>query len=149
MPFDIKKFETAAFKDRVEEVHVPRLAIFFNSDDKNEKEKPVWKVRGLTGEESAIAKQAVSENKNIEAILEAIGSKSKKNLVEGVKELAGLSSDKVPDELVQRYSWLEHGSVDPICSHELAMKLAMNFPEDFFLLTNKIMQLTGAGRVGE
>jgi hypothetical protein len=144
MAFDIKKFEAATFKDRIEVVPVPRLAMFFNN-----KEKPEWKIRGRTGEESAIAKQAVTDNKNIDAILQAIGSKSKKELVDGIKELAGLSSEKVPDELVQRYSWLEHGSVDPVCSHELAMKLAQNFPEDFFLLTNKIIQLTGAGRLGE
>ncbi len=148
MNFDIKKFEAANFKDRVESVPVPRLTQFF-SDKGKKKATPAWKVRGLTGEESAIAKQAVSENKNIDAILQAIGSKGKKDLVEGIKELAGLSSDNVPDELVQRYSWLENGSVDPVCSHEMAMKLAQNFPEDFYLLTNKIMQLTGMGRLGE
>jgi len=146
MSFDIKKFETINFKDRVESVPVPRLKQFFKL---KKNEKPVWKVRGLTGEESAIAKQAVSDNKNIDAIIQAIGTNSKKDLVEGIKELAGLSSEKVPDELVQRYSWIKHGSVDPECSHEMAMKLAVNFPEDFYLLTNKIMQLTGMGRLGE
>ena len=146
MSFDSKKFETTSFKDRVESVPVPRLKQFFKL---KKNEKPVWKVRGLTGEESAIAKQAVADNKNIDAIIAAISSKAKKELTEGIKELAGLSSDKAPDELVQRYSWIKHGSVDPLCSHEMAMKLALNFPEDFYLLTNKIMQLTGMGRLGE
>lgn len=146
MEFDAQKFETASFKDRIESVPVPRLKQFFKL---KKNEKPAWKVRGLTGEESALAKQAVQDNKNIDAIIQAIGSKGKKDLVEGIKELAGLSSEKVPDELVQRYSWLTQGSVDPVCPHEMAMRLAVNFPEDFYLLTNKIMQLTGMGRLGE
>jgi hypothetical protein len=146
MSFNIEKFETTNFKDRVEGVPVPRLKAFF---DLKKDESPVWKVRGLTGLESAMAKQAVSENQNIDAILAAIGSKVKKDLVDGIKELTGVGSEKVPDELVQRYSWLEKGSVDPVCTHDTAMKMAENFPEDFYLLTNKIMQLTGAGRLGE
>ncbi len=144
MGFDAAKFETTKFKARVENVPVPRLALFFNK-----KEKPVWTVRGLTGMESAVAKQAVSDNRNIDAILSAVGTKVKKEKIAGIKELAGLSPDSVPDELVQRFSWLTQGSVDPVCSHELAMKLAQNYPEDFYLLTNKIMQLTGQGRLGE
>jgi len=153
MTFDIKKFETTTFKDRTEDVPVPKLSKFFKGAGtkvKNKvKIKPIWKVRGLTGSESAMAKQAVAENKNIDAILQDIGSSTKRDLVEGIKELAGLTEDNVPDELVQRYSWLKYGSVDPKCSHELAMKLALNFPEEFYLLTNKIMQLTGQGRLGE
>lgn len=147
MGFDAEKFNTTSFKDRVESVPVPRLADFFNDG-----EKPEWKIRGLTGTESAIAKQAVQENQNIEAILKAVGSKLGKNIEEGIKELAGLHSaddEKMPDELIQRFSWLVQGSVDPVCSHELAVRLADNFPEVFYLLTNKIMQLTGAGRLGE
>lgn len=149
MKFDTEKFNTTTFKDRVEAMPVPRLAAFFNLE---EGEAPTWVVRGLTGEESAIAKQAVQENQNIEAVLKAVGSKIGKDLEAGVKELAGLhsaSDEKVPDELIQRFSWLTMGSVDPICDHELAVKLAENFPEDFYQLTNKIMQLTGQGRVGE
>lgn len=144
MPFDLKKFEATRFTDRVESVPVPKLAPFFPAD-----EPPAWKVRGLTGMESAIAKQAVTDNKNTDLILSAIGSKLAAEKIDGIRELAGLASDRVPDELVQRYSWLEQGSVEPVCSHELAMRLADNFPEEFFLLTNKIMRLTGMGRVGE
>lgn len=144
MAFDTKKFETTTFKDRVADVPVPRLAAFFDK-----KEKPVWIVRGITGPESAQAKQAVQNNQNIEAVLKAIGSKKKKDIVDGVKELMKLDSEKVPDELVLRYAWLKFGSVKPVCSHELAMSLALNFSEDFYALTNKIMGLTGMGRVGE
>lgn len=143
MAFDAHKFETTTFKDRIESVPVPKLAAFFDKGD-----EPVWKIRGLTGMESAAAKQAVQDNKNIDAILGAIGSKVNREKIDGIRELAGLS-DNVPDELVQRYCWLRFGSVDPECTHELSMKMAENFPEDFYLLTNKIMQLTGLGRLGE
>jgi predicted alpha/beta hydrolase family esterase len=144
MGFDLAKFESATFKDRTEAVPVPRLAAFFGKKD-----QAVWVVRGLTGVESAIAKQAVQQNSNIEAVLKALGSKVSKEIAEAAEELTGTAADKVPDEMVQRYSWLVHGSVDPKCSHSMAMKLAKNYPEDFYLLTNKIMQLTGAGRLGE
>lgn len=147
MGFNIEKFSATQFKDRTEDVPVPRLSSFFPDD-----ETPQWTIRGLTGEESAFAKQAVSNNQNIEVILRAIGSKLGKDIEAGVKELAGLHSatdDKVPDELIQRFEWLKFGSIDPVCDHSTAVKLAANFPEDFYNLTNKIMQLTGAGRVGE
>lgn len=143
MGFDLEKFESAQFTDRVESVPVPRLARFFDEGD-----EAVWKVRGLTGQESAHANQAVSNNKNMDAILSAISTKVQQDKIDGIRELAGLT-DAVPDELVKRYSWLTQGSVDPVCSHETAMKLARNYPEDFYLLTNKILQLTGQGRLGE
>ena len=143
MGFDIKKFEATTFNDRTETIQVPRLKMFFGEGEVAE-----WKVRGLTGVESAIAKEAVRKNSNIEAVIKAISSAKASDVVEGVKEIVGIT-DNVPDEIVQRYSWLTQGSVDPICTHEIAMKLGSNFPEDFFLLTNKIIGLTGEGRVGE
>ncbi len=143
MGFDIKKFETTNFKDRIEVVPVPRLKMFFDENDAAE-----WTIRGLTGVESAIAKEAVRQNSNIDAVIKAIGSNAKRDIVDGVKELVGITG-KTPDEIVQRYSWLVQGSVEPVCTHEMAMKLSSNFPEDFYLLTNKIMDLTGDGRVGE
>jgi len=144
MTFDIKKFESTKFKDRIISIPVPNLAAFFGK-----KEKPVWKVRGMTGIESATAKQAVANNRNIDAVLDAVGSNLKKNITEGVKELANLSSDSVPDEMVQRYSWLTQASVKPVCTQRLAMKLAENFPEEFYKITNSIIQATGKGRLGE
>ena len=150
MSFNTEKFERAKFKDRTESVPVaefsPDIAKFF---DLKKGEKPAWTIRALTGEELAIANQAVSENKAIEAVIEAATSRMKKEKVEGIKELAGIATEKVPDDLVKRYSILEQGSVDPVCSHELAMKLAREFATVFNLLTNKIIILTGAGRLGE
>jgi len=144
MPFNVEKFESTVFEDRVADVPVPGLAAFFD-----EGEAPVWKVRGLTGLESAISNQAVQNNKNVDAILGAIDTKIKKEKIEGIRQLAGLSGGSVPDDLVKRYVWLTRASVDPVCTHELAMKLANEKPEEFYLLTNKILQLTGQGRLGE
>jgi NADPH-dependent glutamate synthase beta subunit-like oxidoreductase len=145
MGFDVAKFETATFEDRTESIPVPILARFFD-----EGAEPVWVVRGLTGMECALAKQAVRASKNLEVAVESLleGKLNKKNIKE-LKAALGFSSDNVPEELVQRYTWIECGSVNPVCSHEMAMKLAVNFPEDFFDITNKIMGLTGDGRLGE
>lgn len=148
MGFDTQKFETTNFRDRVESVPVPRLAQFFGKD-----EEPVWKIRGLTGLESAIAKQEVTENQmqKIKKIVEALGSKAPSAVAEVAKLLVNVKTEDPdpPNELILRYGWLEYGSVDPVCSHEMAMKLAHNFYEDFLVLTNKIGELSGDGRLGE
>ena len=64
MSFDESKFLKTTFKDRTEDVPVPRLKAFFGK-----KGKPIWVIKGLTGPESAKAKQAVQDNSNIEAII--------------------------------------------------------------------------------
>lgn len=146
MEFDIEKFEATNFKDRIEKIPVPALKAFFKLE---EEEEPVWTIRGLTSEELALSTQAVQNNKNLDAILQAVGSSVKKEKIDGIKELAGLSSDRVPEELVKKYSWVKHGSINPVCSDELVKKLALNFPTEFHLISNKIMILTGQGRLGE
>ena len=115
MGFDIEKFENANFKDRIETVPVPRLKRFFKL---KKGEEPVWIIRGLTGFESALARQEVSENQSakIQKILEAIGSKLPKTVADAVKAMAIEDEEDVPDDLVQRYLWLERCSVDPVCS---------------------------------
>lgn len=150
MGFDIGKFTAARFQDRVKSIPVPRLqAFFFNDEKEDEAPEAVWKVRGLTGLESAVAKQATADSRNLEAIIDAIGTNIKSDKIAGIKELAGVGTENVPEDLVQRYSWLVQGSIEPECSQQMALKLAQNFPEDFYLITNMIIQLTGQGRLGE
>lgn len=144
--FDTQKFTSTVFKDRVEEVPVPKLAAFFGDSP------AVWKIRGMTGEECSFAKMAVANNRSLESIIEVIGmagSAGKNDMVEAIKALVDLPSTSAPSEIVERYAWLEYGSVDPVCDRPLAVKLGREFPEVFYLLTNKITRLTGAGRLGE
>lgn len=152
MIFDADKYSATEFRDRTAEVPVPQLKSFFKPDEDGKEVdagKCVWVVRGLDGPESAKARQAVEENRNIEAVLNALVSTIPKEKAEGIKDIMSINSDKVPDDLVRRYSWLSQGSVEPKCDHRLAMLIAKNHPETFYALTNKIIQLTGQGRLGE
>ena len=53
MPFDSKKFMGTGFVPREQKVPVPTFKDFFENG-----EKPVWTIRGLTGEQIARANEA-------------------------------------------------------------------------------------------
>lgn len=151
MKFDTNKYMGISFTDRIRAVPIPNLAKFFIVDETADKDTAaVWIVKGLTGKESAIARQAVADSRNIEAVIESIGSGNFKDKVAAIKKIAGImDEDDVPEDIVRRYSWLVQASVDPVCDYPLAIKIAENHPEEFYLLTNTILTLTSAGRVGE
>jgi len=140
MAFDITKFNETRFTERTEDVPVEELNMFFD-----EKEKPVWKIRGLTSHEIAEAEAAVSRNKNVNALIEKLLSETQKEKLEGIKELVGMT-DKTPDDIVKRLAHLRIGSIAPECTQEMAVRLANVFPTVFYDLTNKIYRLTGMGQ---
>lgn len=161
MEFDINLFESKIFKDRTFDIDVSELKDFFKSknekdekkDEKdNESTKPpkyIWTVRGLTASEIAIANESVESNRNLESFITAISSKSQSDKVDAVKDVLGLPTDKTPNDLVRRFSMLVAGSVSPKCPQNIAVKLADSFPTTFYKLTNKIIELTGEGKLGE
>ena len=138
MTFDIKKFENSKLKHRQAEIKVPALKDFFEDGD------PVWTVRGLSGEEVAHVNEAIKLNANLAGLIEGIVSDSAQDKIEAIKESLGITTE-VPHETVRRIALLVHGSVDPECSQNLAVKLAQNFSVQFYELTTKILELTGMG----
>jgi len=144
MTFDIAKFEQKQYKDRTADIPVPELAEFFGED-----ETPVWTVKCLTASEIAISTEAVANNRNIDGLIGALAAGGSKEKIEAIKETLGLPTDKTPNDLVKRFSTLVSGSVSPECPQNIAVKLAVNFPVTFYNLTNKILELTGQGRLGE
>lgn len=144
MAFNIAKFEQKQYKDRTADIPVPELAEFFGED-----EKPVWTVKCLTASEIAISTEAVANNRNIDGLIGALAAGGSKEKIEAIKETLGLPTDKAPNDLVKRFSTLVSGSVSPECPQSMAVKLAVNFPVTFYNLTNKILDLTGQGRLGE
>lgn len=141
MGFDLKKFESAEYKDRQEPVDVPALSAFFGK-----KEKPVWVVRGLTHAEISRAAEKVSTDQNVEALVEALAGSAKQK-ADGIKSILGVSGDEVPQETKKRLEYLVMCSVDPEITLDVAVKLSVNYPIEFSQITNKILQLTGKGRV--
>jgi len=143
---DLTKFEQASFKDREESVPVPELKDFFPED-----EKPVWVIKGLTAHELSIVTNAVTANAGREKLLSAIIAGSSEEKVDAIRQAMSIIkvSDNIPDDLCKRHATIVMGSVNPVCSEEMAVKLGMNFPTILFQLSQKIYALTGLGRVGE
>lgn len=143
MAFDADKFMRTKYRDRIEEVPVPELKKFFGED-----ETPIWSVKCLTAEEIAYANDAVSRNFDIAKIIEALAKNKTEGKAEAVKLMVGVS-DSVPADVVKRISHLVSGSLSPECTQEMAVKLGVNHSVTFFKLTNKILELSGKGRLGE
>jgi hypothetical protein len=141
MAFDSKRFLKTKFTARTEDVPVPDLAAFFPDDA-----KPVWKVRGLTGQELGRANEAAERNKNVAAILEGLASGAGKEQTEAVKELLGVGGS-TPQDIAKRLEILSIGSVDPQCAPDLAVRLCEAYPVEFYQITNRINFLTGQGQM--
>ncbi|MEJ1365620.1 MAG: hypothetical protein RPU42_11135 [Candidatus Sedimenticola sp. (ex Thyasira tokunagai)] len=137
-------FMAAQFKHRTEAVPVLGLADWFNCE---EGETPQWTVRGITGNELARANEALLKNKKLTIFTEALvaASKSKSESVREVQEALGVSDD-VHGEIAKRLEMLVMGSVNPTIDLPVAVKLAENYPIEFYMLTNKITTLTGQGQ---
>ena len=138
MSFDPQRFSQAPLAPRTAEVAVPDLAPWFGPG-----EKPVWIVRGLTGDDIARASEAADKAAKIRAAVQALlgGGEGRR---EAFAAILGVGDD-VPDDLIKRYEHLMSGSVEPKCDRELAIKLFAAFPVVAFQLTNKILELTGLG----
>jgi len=138
MSFDSKKFLKTKFSPRVEGFPVPDLAAFFPDG-----EEAVWKVRGLNGHEVGRAAEAAERNENMAAILEGLTAEQK-DKTEAIKGLLGIGGNTTKD-IAKRLEYLVIGSVDPVCTQDLAVRLCETFPIEFYQLTNKITELTGRG----
>jgi hypothetical protein len=141
MPFNVAKFQKTKFVPVIEEVSVPDLQEFFD-----EGEKAVWKVRGLTGQEMGRANEIAERNKNISAIVDGLVAGGQKEKTDAIKNMLGLDQLNVPDDIAKRIAYLQYGSVDPVCTEDMAVKLCTVKGIEFYLLTNTIIKLTGVGQ---
>jgi len=139
--FDTKKFLKTRFSPRTADVSVPDLKDYFPAG-----EKPVWKVRGLTGQEVGTARQASANRKDLGAIMDGLLGSAGEEKARAVREMMNLSGD-IPEDVVKRIAYLTVGSVDPPGSEELSVFLCENFPVTFYDITNQILVLTGLGRM--
>lgn len=148
MEFDFDKFTNQHFNPREKDVPVPDLKPWFKGkaekDEKGEDKPPVWRVRMLTGPDLARASEAQQQNRDRNAIAQGLLSGSEDKITEAVRELIGTGAT-VPDDTAKRIEMLVLGSVQPVCSHQMAVKIANTFPVVFTQLTNEIMKLTGLG----
>lgn len=142
MPFNPERFDQAVFAPRERTITVESLREFFDPGEDG-KTSCEWTVRGLTSDELARAFEAEAQHKDIGRALDSIASR--KELASKMREVMGLASDTTAPEVAKRLSMLESGSLNPKIDLSVAVKLAENFPIEFFQLTHVITELTGLG----
>lgn len=137
--FNVTDFMKAKYVSRTKEIEVPGLAGFFGPD-----EKPIFKVRGLTGEELGRVNEASSKLRNLSTIIAGLVSDNAKDNIEAIREGLGINCD-LPADIARRLEMLVLCTVEPTITLEVAVKLCKVFPIDFYELTNVIKDLTGQG----
>lgn len=137
--FNKNRFIKQEFEHRTESVSVPALAAWFDKGS-----NPEWTLRNISGNEMALAHEALAKSKNVAALAEALLTSNQKDKVEALKQFVG-TADDVPGEMAKRLEMLVAGSVDPEIDMPIAIKLADNFPVEFMMLSNKVIALTGLG----
>lgn len=145
MAFDSKRFAREKFEPRTESVPVPALADWFGEGEAAE-----WKVRGITGNESARINEAATKARATGDLAAALASAAgSKERIDGILTAAGLPTDakQTPEDMVRRLEMLVIGSVEPAIDLPVALQLAKAFPFEFFQLTTRIIALTGLGHI--
>jgi hypothetical protein len=147
MGFNPTKFAKQKFQSREADVEVSALGAWFDAPAIEEGEaevKPLylWRVRGLEGHEFAKMMASAQAQANLSSIIEAIGNNGAK--IKELKDAIGIG-EETPADLQKRLQQLVLGSVDPKVDEALAAKLAKTFPIEFYMITNKITELTGLG----
>lgn len=138
MAFDKKAFMKAKFEPRTEVLSIPALKEFFDAG-----EEPKFTVRGLDVYEFAAVKEAKLKSKNIDNLINILASEPAQ--IEALKEAVGIVSNDVPGELASRIEALKLGLVDPEMDHQTIIIFAKRFPIDFWVVSQKVLELTGQG----
>ena len=141
MGFNVDRFKMVQFADRCVEVRVPDLTRWFDPGT-----DPIWKVRGLNGDELGRINEAVERHRAMGAIADGLVSPDQRERAAAIRQILGIS-DKTPAGVVRGLELLVAGSVDPPCDLDLAVRLKDNFPVEFTQITQAILRATGQGRV--
>ena len=141
MGFNADAFRQADLQPRTIEVPTPELKQWFD-----EGASPVFVVRGLTGEEFYLVRDAVNRRRDIQAIASQLMSGDGEAIAAAIEEFYG----SVPEEFARRVEIVIHGTVDPDLNRDMAMKLFKNFPSSAHVIAESILRATGEGAtVGE
>ncbi|MBI9092798.1 MAG: hypothetical protein JEZ12_26580 [Desulfobacterium sp.] len=143
MGFDLKKYKKTKFEHATADVPLPPVfADFFG-----EGEAPVWKVRGLTGQEIGRVQVAAAKNLNLSAMADAMASGKGKEKVKAFKEMLGVDEEKTPQALAEAFEKIVIGSVEPKVDLENVILLCTRSPTAFYNIHARIKELTDGGMV--
>ncbi len=143
MTFHADAFASASLSMPESDVDVADLAAWFDPG-----EKPVWRVRGLNGNDLVKIEMAERRGQAAAALAAAIESGAAKEITASVRALLGRTDD-IEAVYAKQLEALVLGSVAPAISHEHAAKLGEAYPVVFKRLFNEINRLTGEGAHAE
>jgi len=138
MSFDLEQFRRASLSARTADVKVPELAAWFADGS-----EPVFKVRGLTGEEFYAVREAVGKMKDLQSIASRLLSGQGEAIAEAIEEHFG----GVPEELARRVEIVVSGTVEPKLDRQMALKLFKYFATSAHFIADAILRATGEGAV--
>lgn len=141
MAFNEKKFMSTNFTPRTKDVKLPDLKDFFD-----EGSEPVFKVRGLSGNELARVHEAADKHRNIAGLIAGLMSNQAQEKIDAVRAAMGVTED-VPSEIARRLEMISIACMEPKISMEASVRLAEVYPIEFYEITSTISELTGKGQV--
>lgn len=136
MPFDLKQFRKTQLAARTEDIPTPELKLFFAED-----EKPVFKVRGMAGDEMYRVREAVEKRRDLQAIVSRLMSGEGSAMADAIEDYFGV----VPEEFARRVEILLVGCLDPVLTRQDVMKLFRHYPTQAHAICTRILHLTGEG----
>lgn len=139
---DTSKFMKQEYRPREGVVLVTALSGYFE-----EGKTPEYKVRGLTAAELSQADLTAEKNKNVMGLVEMLAGGAGKDKIAAIKGALGFDSDEVPDELAKKLEYVVMGSIDPVVTLPIAVKMAEVAPIEFLAVAREILVLTGQGHV--
>lgn len=141
MAFNEKKFMNTNFTPRTKDVKVPDMKDFFDKDS-----EPVFRVRGLTGNELARVHEAVHKHRDVAGLISGLLSGQSQEKIDSIRTALGVTDD-VPAEIARRLEMISIASVDPKITLEVAVKFCEIYPIEFYSVTGTISELTGEGQI--
>ena len=141
MGFNSKSFIDTKYVPRTFKVPVPALKDFFDKAD-----KPEFEVRGLTGVEIGQTNEAINGYDNKVAIVEALLSQQKEEIVSAIKKFIGVSDDVAKDTALS-FEQMILACVNPKVDLQLVKKICKVSPGSFTLISNKIRYLSAQGYI--
>lgn len=142
MPFDLSKFAAADFIPRTRDVEAHTLAPFFG-----EGERPIFRVRSITGDELARVQEEVEKNKAARKALTQMAASASQEVADAVRVLlAGVKNrESTPDAWIHTLNLVYTALVEPKLEYSQLVRLATFFPVEMALLRNTALELLGMG----
>ena len=147
MPFNSDAFEATNFEPRTKVLNVPQLKTWFDKG-----EKPVWKIRALTGAELGNAEEASKQGNTLKALIEGITAADSQKVKQEAQKLLGHTEDKNETTAKKMYH-VHYATVwdgpEKYIPFTTVRKLCDEYSLLFNYIAHEILLLSGEGNIPE